>query len=224
MIRIAENLEESIPNLETLILTGNQIQDLCDIDPLIKLKSLTTLSLLQNPVSAKAHYRQYLMYKLPQLRLLDFKKIKQKERDEAHEFFKTPRGKEILKDIKKRKAQNQAAGVDKPFASQDDRNKIREAITNASSLEEVQRLSKMLQSGFIPRDDNHTNGIDKICYNYHIYESTIHFFFNVYPFLEHLKILICHIKFFYSIFSKLRLSEQCAFSSENVIKVIEMIQ
>lgn len=100
--RIADHLEEYIPNLESLILTGNQIEDLGDVEPLISLEKLTTLSLLHNPVTAKQHYRLYLIYKLPQLKLLDFRKIKQKERDEAKVLFKSKKGKEIQKDIIKR--------------------------------------------------------------------------------------------------------------------------
>jgi len=76
--RIAEGLESSLPNLETLVLTGNLIQELADLDPLASIKSLRTLSLLHNPVTTRQHYRLYVAFKLPQLRLLDFRKIKVK--------------------------------------------------------------------------------------------------------------------------------------------------
>lgn len=83
-------------------MTGNQIEDLGDVESLVALEQLTTLSLMHNPITAKQHYRLYLVYKLPQLKLLDFRKIKQKERDEARTLFKSKRGKEIQKDIIKR--------------------------------------------------------------------------------------------------------------------------
>lgn len=73
--RIAENLEEHIPNLETLVLTGNHIEELTDVDGLAGLQKLNTLCLMQNPVSARQHYRLYVIWKLPQLRLLDFRKV-----------------------------------------------------------------------------------------------------------------------------------------------------
>ena len=76
--RIAEGLESSLPNLETLVLTGNLIQELADLDPLASIKSLRTLSLLHNPVTTRQHYRLYVAFKLPQVRLLDFRKIKVK--------------------------------------------------------------------------------------------------------------------------------------------------
>lgn len=64
--------------MQTLVLTGNMIQELGDIDPLATLPNLKMLSLLQNPVAHQQHYRSYVIYKLPQLKVLDFKKIKLK--------------------------------------------------------------------------------------------------------------------------------------------------
>lgn len=76
--RIAEGLENYIPNLETLVLTGNLLLELADIDPLTTLPNLTSLSLLHCPVAGKQHYRQYIAFKFPRLKLLDFRKIKMK--------------------------------------------------------------------------------------------------------------------------------------------------
>ena len=41
--RIAEHLEQNLPNLDTLILTGNNIQELGDVDTLSSVTTLTTL-------------------------------------------------------------------------------------------------------------------------------------------------------------------------------------
>lgn len=100
--RIGEHLEEYIPNLESLILTGNYLEELSDIEPLCTLEKLTTISLLHNPITSKQHYRLYLIYKLPQLRLLDFRKVTAKEKEEAKALFKSKKGKEIRKEIGKR--------------------------------------------------------------------------------------------------------------------------
>jgi len=35
-------------------------------------------SLMRNPVTHKQHYRLYVIYRLPQVKVLDFRKIKQK--------------------------------------------------------------------------------------------------------------------------------------------------
>ncbi|KAL1488544.1 hypothetical protein ABEB36_015008 [Hypothenemus hampei] len=158
IVRIGDNLEENIPNLESLILTGNQIEDLGDIQPLSSLDKLSSLSLLHNPITAKQHYRLYLIYKLPQLRLLDFKKIKEKERDEARILFKSKKGKDIQKDIIKRSKMFVPGGNIHNIAksrglTDDEIRKIRDAINNANSLEEVERLQKILQSGHIPGNE-----------------------------------------------------------------------
>lgn len=76
--RISDGLEEALPNLESIILTGNSIQELGDIDCLAKLPHLRTLSLLYNPIQNKPHYRLYIAFKIPQLKVLDFCKIKMK--------------------------------------------------------------------------------------------------------------------------------------------------
>ena len=41
--RMGENLEESLPNLDTLILSNNSLQELGDIDVLSSVKTLSTL-------------------------------------------------------------------------------------------------------------------------------------------------------------------------------------
>lgn len=61
--RISENLNEFLPNLENVILTGNNIQELGDLEPLTRLAKLESLCLLMNPVSTKSNYREYVAYK-----------------------------------------------------------------------------------------------------------------------------------------------------------------
>lgn len=90
------------------MLTGNQLEVLSDIDPLASLPNLSMLSLLHNPITGKQHYRLYIAYKLPQVKLLDFRKIKMKEREEAKALFKSKQGKELQKEIAK-KAKSLAA-------------------------------------------------------------------------------------------------------------------
>nr|CAH7763705.1 unnamed protein product [Callosobruchus chinensis] len=155
VVRLGEHLEEYIPNLETLILTGNQLDQLGDIEPLVKLENLSTLSLMFNPITSKQHYRLYIVYKLPQVKLLDFRKIKMKEREEAAALFKSKAGKEIQKEII-RKAKTFVPGGNITNAAknkgltEEEVKKIRQAINNAKSLEEMERLQKILQSGQIP--------------------------------------------------------------------------
>uniref|UniRef100_A0A8C3G4H0 Small nuclear ribonucleoprotein polypeptide A' n=1 Tax=Cyclopterus lumpus TaxID=8103 RepID=A0A8C3G4H0_CYCLU len=76
--RIGENLEHALQGLTELVLTNNNIQELGDLDPLATVKTLSLLSLLRNPVTNKKHYRLYVINKIPQIRVLDFQKVKLK--------------------------------------------------------------------------------------------------------------------------------------------------
>ncbi|XP_031619715.1 probable U2 small nuclear ribonucleoprotein A' [Contarinia nasturtii] len=164
IVRIADNLHEFLPNLESLILTGNNIQDFSDLDALLSLTKLETLSLLTNPITTDAHYREYVAYKFPKLRLLDFRKIRQKDRQAAVELFRSKKGKELLKEIAKKAkaaAENPSADANNSkvsTTSAEDVQRIRDAIKNATSLHEVERLTRILQSGNIPENLNAENG------------------------------------------------------------------
>ncbi|XP_045920332.1 U2 small nuclear ribonucleoprotein A' [Micropterus dolomieu] len=152
--RIGENLEHSLPSLTELVLTNNNIQELGDLDPLATVKTLTLLSLLRNPVTNKKHYRLYVINKIPQIRVLDFQKVKLKERQEAEKMFKGKRGAQLAKDIARRTktfTPGVPAQLEKKMGpSQADVEAIKNAIANASSLAEVERLKGMLQAGQIP--------------------------------------------------------------------------
>jgi len=154
IVRIAEDLQENLPNLESIILTNNLIQDLGDIDPLVTVKSLRTLSLLKNPVINRRHYREYVIYKLPQLTILDFKKIKMKERDEANQLFRSKKGKQLEKEIAKKPktfvpgAELEAERPKGPTAA--DLMAIKDAIAKVTSLEEIEHLNHLLKSGQLP--------------------------------------------------------------------------
>ncbi|KAB0401710.1 hypothetical protein E2I00_018875 [Balaenoptera physalus] len=172
-----EGLDQALPCLTELILTNNSLVELGDLDPLASLKSLTYLSILRNPVTNKKHYRLYVIYKVPQVRVLDFQKVKLKERQEAEKMFKGKRGAQLAKDIARRsKTFNPGAGLPtdkkkggpspgdveaiKCFLGDgglDESNcpsplspGIQNAIANASTLAEVERLKGLLQSGQIP--------------------------------------------------------------------------
>jgi len=159
IVRIAEGLEENLPNLDTLILTNNSIQELADLEPLTSIKGLRMLSLLHNPVVTRRNYREYVIHKFPNLKVLDFKKIKQKERETAKSLFKTREGKTQLKDIQQ-KAKTFVPGAPLPEATNKRTNSagltpeqvknIKSAIAAASSLEEIERLNQMLRTGQVP--------------------------------------------------------------------------
>uniref|UniRef100_A0A7C9AXX8 U2A'/phosphoprotein 32 family A C-terminal domain-containing protein n=1 Tax=Opuntia streptacantha TaxID=393608 RepID=A0A7C9AXX8_OPUST len=95
--RINPNIGEFLLKLHSLILTNNRLVNLAEIDPLASLPKLQFLSLLDNNVTKKPNYRLYVIHKLKSLRVLDFKKVRQKERVEAANLFASEEADEDVK-------------------------------------------------------------------------------------------------------------------------------
>lgn len=157
IITIADDLAERLPNLEDVILTNNNIQSLGEIHKLASLKRLTRLSLLKNPVTTTQNYRLYVIHKIPQLRVIDFERVKLKERKAALLEFGGVGGETKLAEI----AKTFVPGGDVTMGTSDAAPKqmthsaaqslaIKAAIENARSLEEVQQIERDLMRGNVP--------------------------------------------------------------------------
>merc|ERR1719330_790823 len=91
---------DSLPSLTSVVLSGNKMEKLVDLGPLTRMKNLERLSLLENPVTKVKHYRPYMISKCSKnLRILDFSRIKDKERKAAALLFAGDRGKKLLDEI-----------------------------------------------------------------------------------------------------------------------------
>ncbi|KAL5538928.1 hypothetical protein UlMin_042836 [Ulmus minor] len=161
--RINPNIGEFLPKLHTLVLTNNRLVNLAEIDPLASLPKLQFLSLLDNNITKKPNYRLYVIHKLKSLRVLDFKKVKNKERLEAKSLFSSQ---EVEEEAKKESAKTFSPGetVNVPEVAEEQKTPktvaptpeqitaIKAAIVNSQTLEEVARLEKALKSGQLPAD------------------------------------------------------------------------
>merc|ERR1712050_305341 len=139
--------------------TGNKLEKLVDLEPLTKLKTLERLSLLENPVTKVKHYRPYMINKCSKnLRILDFNRIKDKERKAAGLLFAHERGKKLLEEIapprvvKDTSEKVVSEGAAKLGPSPEVIERIKQAIAEAETIEEVTRLEKALKSGVLPDD------------------------------------------------------------------------
>nr|XP_048318695.1 U2 small nuclear ribonucleoprotein A' [Ziziphus jujuba var. spinosa] len=164
--RINSNIGEFLPKLHTLVLTNNRLVNLVEIDPLASLPKLQFLSLLDNNITKKPNYRLYVIHKLKSLRVLDFKKVKNKERMEAKNLFaskvveeeaekeslRTSTPVEVQNDIEAAAEEQQTPNVVGPTPEQIIA--IKAAIVNSQTLEEVARLEKALKTGQLPADLN----------------------------------------------------------------------
>jgi len=89
----ARNLKKNVANLHTLILTGNGVKGWNVIADLGEgCSKLEYLSLVGNPVTRRQHYRLYTIHKIPTLKVLDFQKVKQSERDRAQRLASSAAG------------------------------------------------------------------------------------------------------------------------------------
>mmetsp|Transcript_55618 Transcript_55618/g.130309 ORF Transcript_55618/g.130309 Transcript_55618/m.130309 type:complete len:223 (+) Transcript_55618:252-920(+) len=134
IFRIGEDLKDVLPSVHTLMLANNSILNLRDLNPLVNLPALQRLVLIDNNVTKQPNYRLYVINLLPGLMVLDFARIKPKEREEAKRVFA--------------EGANGAMVVEEPAKpTQEQITAIKAAIQNAQTLEEVSKLEAKLKAG-----------------------------------------------------------------------------
>lgn len=166
--RIDSRIAFSLPALHTLNLTNNSISDLAELAHLSKCSRLEYLCLMGNPASREKHYRDFVVWKLPQVRILDYQRIRDKERALAKELMETEDGRPsalavgILRDaeasamdvdgdvvVGKQKTfePGRLNGSTKRLLTAEERNAIEDAIEKSESLDEIRRLEEQLKLG-----------------------------------------------------------------------------
>ncbi|KEP59808.1 UNVERIFIED_CONTAM: small nuclear ribonucleoprotein polypeptide A', putative [Hammondia hammondi] len=157
--RIDPEAIASLPGLTSLILTNNKLDVLSDLLPLFQAKNLERLSLVDNGVRERAYYRLFVIFHLPKLRFLDFSRVTQQEREQAHNTFKGEKGAKLAHEIAPPRKSHAALGVTsvgaaeekkKTDASADQIERIKLAIAKATTMEEITRLESALKAGYIP--------------------------------------------------------------------------
>ncbi|KAG8628104.1 hypothetical protein KVT40_003977 [Elsinoe batatas] len=160
--QIVSGLGRSLPGLETLVLTENAVVELVDLEALGECRALTHLSLKGCPVEGKENYRLFVIWLNPNIRFLDYAKVKDAERSAAKELFgpsiKEPSeaAKAVLSVRKGRPlvvhgANGDAAGKRvKTKLTDEEKARYEKLVKNATSLKEIERLEKMLREGRVP--------------------------------------------------------------------------
>lgn len=59
--RISDGLGRALPKLQTLVLTNNQLTTLTQLEPLAQCPTITSLSLVDNPVTKVKDYRAFVI-------------------------------------------------------------------------------------------------------------------------------------------------------------------
>ncbi|KAF2148996.1 small nuclear ribonucleoprotein U2, A [Myriangium duriaei CBS 260.36] len=159
---ISPSLGKSLPKLSTLVLTENSLSDLSDLAPLRSCAKLVYLTVLENPVAAKEHYRLWIIFLLPSVRHLDFIRVRDAERTASRELFGTL----VAPTDTARKILQQTTGRPLPVADGDggeppakrmkvrmtdeERKRVEQMVRDATSLKEIERLERMIAEGRVP--------------------------------------------------------------------------
>lgn len=141
------NLGGNLSNLTTLILTNNRLASLSEVDNLASLTNLELLSLMDNPLTNHAHYRLYVIHKIPSLKCLDFQKVTRTEREQSQRLFASNEGVQVLSAMEHEKSNNLAMDTPTttPTFTEKQREYIRSAIEAAQTKEEMDRIEHQLR-------------------------------------------------------------------------------
>lgn len=157
---VDEQLSRNLFNLSSISLVNNNISHFASVMGLMDMKNLKSIVLLNNPICKLQYYRLFLIWAIPSLEVLDFKKVKEAERKEAIRLFGDDKSNpkqlanqllatasssssEISMNTKEERKLINVAG------KLDDLQKIllMEKLKNASSLEEIEELENALKDG-----------------------------------------------------------------------------
>jgi U2 small nuclear ribonucleoprotein A' len=165
--RIDVKLANSLPRLTTLDLTNNALSELSSLNPLARFPLLEYVTLMGNPVTRKNHYREYVVWKCKSIRVLDFQRIRVKERALARELMETADGRPSALAVSysssgaaKVAVENGGTrtfevgstevrnGASRKTMSVEERRALEEAIEQSTSLEEIKKLEDRLRLGY----------------------------------------------------------------------------
>eukprot|EP01031_Cornospumella_fuschlensis_P031627 gene31626-38221_t len=143
----------NLPNLTHLILTQSEVSSLGEVKKLAVCKKLEVLVLMDSPVCRQQYYRAYVAYTLPNVKVLDYQKISQKERSDAQTLFTSAAGQALLSQMDGAAAgSGSGAGGAKGASSRapltdSQKRQVRLAIQNAKTKEEIDHIELQLKTG-----------------------------------------------------------------------------
>mmetsp|Transcript_9263 Transcript_9263/g.13134 ORF Transcript_9263/g.13134 Transcript_9263/m.13134 type:complete len:285 (-) Transcript_9263:6-860(-) len=169
----AKNLAKNVSNITNLVLSYNRISGLHEVANIAAgCQKLEFLTLIGNPVTRRQHYRLYAIHKIPTLKVLDFVKVKQQERERAKRLATSAAGAALEGDVKieaREAARSAIASSGKTFTPGEGRSakesfivnftpeekaQIRNMIMNAESPAEIEEIEALVKRGIFPGEKN----------------------------------------------------------------------
>jgi len=124
-----------------------------------KFPKLETLILLGNPITEMENYRYFIIWLIPSLKVLDFKKVKQAERKTSEDMFGTNRDEFNSLAQQMFKNENTEIKLDgksdrqvKNFVKKmtdEERQQLLKKLETATSIEEIERIENDLKEGAV---------------------------------------------------------------------------
>jgi len=159
-----ENLRTNLPNIKELVMIDNKINGLHEIGNIASgCSKLEFLTLVGNPVTRRQHYRLYTIHKIPTLKVLDFIKVKDKERNRAGRLATSVAGAALEGDVKAEARQTsktaktftpgEGHSTKESFVlnfTPEQKVQIREMITNAKTPADIERMEESVKRGEFP--------------------------------------------------------------------------
>jgi len=165
--KVEPNFAMNCPYFENLILTNNKISNITEIDNIASCKTLVRLSLVDNLVTKIKYYRQYVIFKMPNLRVLDFQKVKKRERIAANEFFNSKEGSLLIEDLVTKKFRNEDnieyfKALQSDYQDETKKKQILNLINSAKDMDQIKKIEKALQLGTLEKEFLHKEDDDNI--------------------------------------------------------------
>lgn len=142
------------PHLHTLSLVDNSIGDYATLEKLRVLVRLENLAINGNPVMLMEHTREFIVWCLPQLKVLNFSRVTQSDRQRALELFGTlDSPTELVNRFRalgrssKRGDSDDVDSVLKKLSSEE-KERLKLELKQATSLKEIDRIETALRNGY----------------------------------------------------------------------------
>ncbi|KAG7843195.1 hypothetical protein KL942_000291 [Ogataea angusta] len=156
IIDIDANIAALLPHLNTLSLVDNNISDLTNLLPLRHCRNLENIYLTGNPVTSSKYYREFIVWLVPGLTVLDFERVKPQLKKSAEELLGTFDQPTTLalklldnKELEPLKELISTTTQQSIRLTEEERSKLEADLMNATSLDEIERIELALKPGYI---------------------------------------------------------------------------
>lgn len=141
-------------NVQNLTLSNNSIRRFEDLQRLRRApRTLKNLTLIGNQVCHLANYREHVLRLVPHLETLDFQNVTAEERKSAMSFPRQADGDTLgpvntaIRDNGSRDKTMEIMNLVVSKMTVERRNELKKQLAEATSLEEIARLEKLLSGG-----------------------------------------------------------------------------